>query len=118
MKIITEKIYCHECSRELKIDEKACPICGSFNRNVKSTIKEELIVRGRLRIKHKHKGRGGFIREIIKGWFPSSDKRKHPKGVEKIRIIDREKDYYKEEIKDLKTDKITKTEEPLSRHQH
>jgi len=38
--------------------------------------------------------------------------------VEKIRIIDREKDYYKEEIKDLKTDKITKTEEPLSRHQH
>jgi len=119
MKKTTKKVYCQKCGKELKADEKPCPICGSFNRNVKLTIEEELKPRSSLKVRQKRKGWGKFIREIIQGWFQRGDKRKYPKGVEKKRIIDKEKDYYKKEVKDLKTGKITKkTEEPLSKHRH
>lgn len=53
--------------------------------------------------------------EWIQGWFPSN-KRKFPEGVEKTRIIDKEKDSYQEKVKDIQTGKVTHdVEESLSR---
>ncbi|XOB42385.1 MAG: hypothetical protein ACKKMP_03430 [Candidatus Nealsonbacteria bacterium] len=63
------------------------------------------------------------MKESIHGWFSSEDKNKHPEGVEKIRIIDREnlnkEDSYQERVKNVKTGKIIRNiKEPLSQHRH
>lgn len=58
-----------------------------------------------------------FIYESINGWFPSNRKDLSPNGVTKIRIVDREKDYYKEEVIDEKTGRVIRfIEEKLSDH--
>jgi len=66
-------------------------------------------------------GKKDWVKEVISGWFPSINKIKHPEGVEKKRVIDREhykkKNSYQERIKDIKTDIITKNvKETLENH--
>jgi len=115
--VISIKYFCQECGRELESDQKPCPFCGSVNRDIKVALKEGIVIRENLKARQKRKGFRQFIREIIQGWFPSRDKMKHPEGVEKIRIIDKEKDRYQEKIKDVKTGKIVRDiKEPLSQH--
>ena len=59
-----------------------------------------------------------FMKEIIRGQFPSKNP-KLPKGVYKERTIDRGKDEYHEVVKDIKTGKtIRDIHEPLSQHKH
>ena len=117
--MISKKYFCQKCGRELEADQKPRPFCGSANRNIKIAIEERIVIRENLKARQKRKGFRKFIREIIQGWFPSGDKRKHPEGINKIRIIDKEKDSYQEKVKDVKTGKITRNiEEPLSKHRH
>ena len=58
-----------------------------------------------------------FILETIQGWFPSKRIDLSPDGVTKTRIVDRENDYYKEEVIDVKTGRVIRLiEEKLSEH--
>jgi DNA replicative helicase MCM subunit Mcm2 (Cdc46/Mcm family) len=115
--MVSTKYFCQKCGRELKADQKPCPFCGSINRDIKVTIEEKIVARETLRVRQKRKGFGRFIKENIQGWFPSRDKRKHAEGVEKTRVIDKQKDSYQEKIKDVKTGEIVRDiKEPLSQH--
>ena len=111
------RYFCQRCKKELQADQKPCPFCGSVERDAKVAIEEKIVVRETLRVRQKRKGFGKFIRESIEGWFSSINKEKHPEGVEKTRVIDKEKDVYQEKVKDVKTGEITRDiEEPLSQH--
>ncbi|MBE3115154.1 MAG: hypothetical protein IMZ59_06520 [Actinobacteria bacterium] len=114
-----KKIFLSKMWKRIRSRSKPCPFCGSANRNIKIAIEERIVIRENLKARQKRKGFRKFIREIIQGWFPSGDKRKHPEGINKTRIIDKEKDSYQEKVKDVKTGKITRNiEEPLSKHRH
>ena len=76
-----------------------------------------------LRERHKRKGFGKFLKEILQGLFSSGDKEKHPEGVEKERIINRgepdKDDSYQEKVKDVNTGDTTRDiKEPLSQHKN
>lgn len=73
----------------------------------------------RTKLTHKRPGTKRFLSQVIVGWMPSINKKKHPKGVFVSRFIDRENNLYKEEIVDRKTGKITESKnETLSEHYH
>lgn len=111
------RYFCQECNKELEPDQKVCPICKSSKRLIKMELEGEITLRSRIGAKKKRKGFKRPLIEIIKGWFESGDKKKHPKGVIKERLIDREKDRYKKKIIDVETGEITRdVEEPLSVH--
>ena len=56
--------------------------------------------------------------ELIHGGFPSRNP-ELPQGVEKERIIDKERDKYDEVVRDVKTGQIIHDKhEPLSQHKH
>lgn len=80
-------------------------------------LQDTLIVRDSLRLRKSKTGFVRFIYESISGWFPSIRKDLSPDGVTKVRVIDRENDYYKEEVIDVKTGRIIRSiEEKLSEH--
>jgi len=117
------KYFCRNCGRELKSNQKPCLFCGCNNLDIRVNFIETTKIRFNLKLRRKRKGLGKFIKEILQGWFPSIDKNKHPEGVEKMRIIDKEnpnkKDSYQEKIKDVETGKITRNvKEPLCQHRH
>ncbi len=124
MKKISKPIYfCKSCNRELTADDKICPYCGSNKRIINLSISETLELRSSLVTRKYHKGFRKWVLEIMSGWFPSGDKNIHPKGVKKIRVIDREnpenRESYQEKITDVKTGKIIRDiEEPLKKHKH
>ena len=57
-----------------------------------------------------------FVSESLGGWFPSGDP-ELPDGVDKSRVVGREKNEYHEVIKKYGTDEIIhETHEPLDKH--
>lgn len=89
--------------------------CGHGSNGI--TIQDTLTVRDSLKLRKNKSGVSRFIYESISGWFPSHRKDLSPEGVTKIRVIDREKDYYKEEVIDKKTGRVIRyVEEKLSEH--
>ncbi len=111
------RYFCQECNKELEPDQKVCPVCKSSKRLIKVGLEGEITLRGSIGAKQKRKGFKRPLRELIKGWFESGDKKKHPKGVIKERVIDREKDIYEEKVDDVETGKTTRCiKEPLSKH--
>jgi hypothetical protein len=115
--------YCDKCGKKLNPKIRICPCCGYDKRLVKMTLSGVLTFRGSLIGRKFLNGIGKWVKEVISGWFPSVDTCKHPKGVEKIRVIDKENpkniDSYQEKITDIKTGKITRDiKEPLEKHRH
>lgn len=89
--------------------------CGHGSNGI--TIRETLTIRDSLKLRKNKTGIKKFIYESISGWFPSIREDLSPDGVTKTRVIDREKDYYKEEVIDLKTGRVIRfIEEKLSEH--
>lgn len=89
--------------------------CGHGSNGI--SLQDTLTVRDSLKLRKSKSGIKRFIYESISGWFPSIRKDLSPDGVTKIRVIDREKDYYKEEIIDIKTGRVIRfIEEKLSEH--
>ncbi len=81
------------------------------------TLHDTFIMRDSLRLRKSKTGVAKFIYESISGWFPSIRKDLSPNGVTKVRVVDRENDYYKEEVIDVKTGRIIRSiEEKLSEH--
>ena len=118
-----EKYFCQKCGTELKKHDRICPNCGCDNIFVKKNLEGVLILKGFRRIRGKLVGFKKFAIEILKGWQPSKDKKKHPNGVNINRIINRKnptkEDSYQERIVDEKTGKIYRNiKEPLNKHRH
>lgn len=89
--------------------------CGHGSNGI--TIRETLALRDSLKLRKNKTGIKKFIYESISGWFPSIRDDLSPDGVTKTRVIDREKDYYKEEVIDIKTGRVIRfIEEKLSEH--
>jgi len=121
--MILEKYFCQKCDTELKKHERICPNCGCNNIFVKKNLEGVLILKGFRRIRKKIIGFKKFAIEILKGWQPSKDKKKHPNGVNKYRVINKEdptkKDSYQERIVNEETGKICRNiKEPLCKHRH
>lgn len=89
--------------------------CGHGSNGV--AIQDALVIADSLKLRKNKLGVSRFIYESISGWFPSHRKDLSPEGVTKIRVIDRENDYYKEEVIDKKTGRVIRyIEEKLSEH--
>jgi hypothetical protein len=120
----SEKIFCQNCGKELKPNQRPCPFCGCNNIKIEKPVGSGTVgIRGGLRLRQKREGFKRFMKEIIQGWFPSENKRQFPEGVDKTRIIDKKEDRtkseYHEVVKDKKTGEIIREiHEPLSRHKH
>jgi hypothetical protein len=113
--------YCQVCGRRKMMmnlfKNNFCFWCFKKTKNdAYFTVSETLSIRESLKARGKSTGFKKFKWELISGWFPSKDT-KIKDGVNKVRKIDKENDYYFEEIKDNKTGKILRRcEEPLSKH--
>jgi hypothetical protein len=82
------------------------------------TTTTTLVISSNLRARKKRKGVGRFTKEILQGRFPSGDP-KLKKGVDKVRIVDREKKEYHEVIENAETGEVIReVHEPLSQHKH
>lgn len=71
---------------------------------------------GKIKLTHKRPGVKRFLTQTIVGWMPSDNIKKHPLGVFISRTINRQDDWYEEEVVDRKTGKTRKISEPLSQH--
>lgn len=115
--------YCKKCNFRLNKKVKVCPKCGCDNKLAKMNFSGELKLRGTLRGLKYISGKIGWVKEVLAGWFPSNNKKKHPEGVEKYRVVDKEhkkeEDSYQENIKDIRTGKtIRDIKEPLEKHRN
>lgn len=113
---VQQKRICSQCGTE-----KENAFCGSCktdaSNNINILVSETIKVRDNLRTQKFSAGTKKFFGEFLGGWFSSGDP-KLPEGVNKSRIIDREKDEYHEVVKKYGTDEVIhETHEPLSKHQ-
>ena len=92
-----------------------CPSCGSINRLFFQSLEAKLLLHPKLSYKGK---RGGKGKPFILGVIGDNLFRKIGRWMRLERIIDREKDSYKEIVTNPITgDVIHHCEEPLSQHQ-
>ena len=111
---------CSVCGRtklmKKLLNSDFCPFClKKTSNNVTVQVEDTVTIKESGKILRYAKSKSKFLSENIFGWFSSY---KYRDGVNKIRIEDREKDYYKEQLRDPITGKILEEcEEPLSKHQ-
>lgn len=114
-------VKCVDCGTPLKekpdlpIKQRLpCPTCGSKKRHVSIEIHDSLTIHETLHTKGRRSGKNKPFYESMSG---DDLHRKTGKWMKKMRIIDRDKDEYKEIISDPKTNSVVhKCEEPLSKH--
>jgi len=113
------KCWCKHCGIELSPSHTGpCPKCGKSGKDCKVTTTTNLVISSNLRARKKRKGVGRFTKEILQGRFPSGDP-KLKKGVDKVRIVDREKKEYHEVVENAETGEVIReVHEPLSQHKH
>jgi hypothetical protein len=113
------KCYCQHCGIELLPSHTGpCPKCGKRGKDCKANaiVTLGLDTRASSRARLKGKGFHKFKKEILQGQFPSGDP-KLSKGVDKTRIIDKEKNEYHETTIDIATGEVTRDlHEPLIQH--
>ena len=110
---------CRHCGAELPPTHTGpCLKCGGKSRVLDLVASDGLKVGEGIGFRQKRKGFGKFMIESIQGWFRSGD-HKLKKGVDKVRIIDKEKNEYHETVKDAMTGEVIRDiHEPLSQHKH
>lgn len=117
-----EGIACTDCGTPMNESpslptgqRKPCPDCGSMARTIEVSVHETVTVRERLGLKARHGVGGKPYAESVCG---ADLHRKSGKWMHLERVIDREKDVYKEVVKDPETGAVVhECEEPLSKHQ-
>ena len=112
--------YLCKCGTELPPNHTGpCPKCGRIgevHRVLDLAVSDGFVTHESINIRQKRKGFGKFMIESVQGWFPSGDP-KLKKGVDIVRIIDREKKEKHHIVTDLATGKVIHEEhEPLSQH--
>jgi hypothetical protein len=116
------KYFC-KCGTELPHNHLSpCPECGRIgevHKVIDESLSDGITCHERNTVRQKRKGFGKFMIESIQGWFPSGDP-KLTKGIEMVRIIDKEnKDdkKYHQIVKNVATGEIIHEEhEPLNQH--
>ncbi len=109
-----EEIYCKDCGQKLSEDDKNCPNCGSKEKHITLTVEEKIKMHEKTEGKAKKQGIRRPAQEFKVGDYlhRNSGKWRH-----REMYIDREKNQYKEIVKDKTTGEIIhKCEEPLSEH--
>ncbi len=111
------KCWCRHCKAELPLDhEGPCPKCGKSGKDCKVSAHDVVEIHNTIKVRQKRKGFRKFMKETLQGWFPSVSP-KLKKGVDKVRIVDKEKNEYHETVKDLATGEVIRNiHEPLSQH--
>ena len=112
---------CGECGAELEDSPSLpteectpCPACGSITRAIHVFISESVTIREKLGMKGKHKGEEKPFIESVSG---DDLHRKTGKWMKLTRVINRDNNQYREEVKDPETgDTVHRCEEPLSDH--
>ena len=117
-----DRIMCAECNFELTAEEpnkgrKACPICGSKKRIFEASIHDSLKIYDSLRGQAKNPNYSGKRKlrwDSFSGWEKSHALSKF---VKKERLIDKDKNIYREIVTDPDTNEIIHScEEPLKKH--
>ena len=108
---------CRHCGAELPPTHTGpCLKCGGKSRVLDLVASDGLKVGESIGFRQKRKGFRKFMIESIQGWFRSGD-HKLKKGVDKVRIIDKERDEYHEVIENAETGEVIRDiHEPLSQH--
>ena len=111
--------FCNICGHKkiLKatFDSNYCLNCKKkTNNNINLVLEDKIPVHDSVKLLRYATSKTKYLSKSIFGWFSSH---KYKNGVNKEQIFDREKDYYKEELRDPFTGKILyKCEKPLSKH--
>lgn len=115
MSEVQQKRTCSQCGNEK--NGRFCPSCNTETPStVHISVSDTIRVHSNLRARKFTAGIKKFVSEYLGGWFSSGDP-KLPDGVEKSRVIDREKDEYHEIVKKYGTDEVIhENHEPLSKH--
>jgi uncharacterized C2H2 Zn-finger protein len=113
------KCCCQHCGIELPPSHTGkCPRCGKIGKDCKVNATAVVGIHSRIKVRQKRKDFDKFIKEIIQGWFPSGDP-KLTKGVDMVRIVDKENKKYDHIVKNADTGEIIHEEhEPLNQHRH
>lgn len=111
--------WCKHCGIELPPSHIGpCPKCGKTGKALELSVSDGIAFHDSLNIRQKRRGFGKFMIESIQGWFPSGDP-KLKKGVDIVRIVDKEKKEYHHIVRDVATGEVTHEEhEPLEQHRH
>lgn len=95
-------------------DRQPCPQCGSLQRAFQQSIEGATPIHAALQAKGKRGGRGKPFIELFSGDQISAATGRWKR---KLRVIDRERDHYQEEVRDAETGVVEHAqEEPLSQH--
>lgn len=93
---------------------QACPNCGSKSRRFSKLAEGELKLHSKRRIRGRRGGIRKWFIEIVTGADWST---RFQKFMNKLRLIDRDKDFYEEKVHDPDTgDVIHHVKGPLSKH--
>lgn len=115
------KPRCSDCGRELDesphlpVDQRCpCPTCGSTKRIQSVTISETVELYSSLTAKGRHEGHKRPFIEMFSG---ADFSHRLSKWMRKLRLIDRDRDIYHEEVTDPDTGEVIhKTKEKLTEH--
>lgn len=110
-------IKCANCGRYLRNDEPPCPYCGHIGRNINVCLSDSIgmneSVRGKMRNPATNVKKHA-AQEFHKG---DSYWRDGEKNVDRMWMVDRRNNFYKEDIRDKETGQlIYAVEEPLDKH--
>jgi Uma2 family endonuclease len=112
----SQKRICKICGQE-----KESSFCSTCNRETSShfqvVVEDNIKVHDSLKIKKFIKRVKDWVVELVSGWFSSENKKNFPEGVNKYRLIDREKGKYEEKVKNINNNQVARNiKEPLSVH--
>jgi len=114
-------VTCAECgvvvSDEMQSSERTpCPNCGSIFRKVHVTVPET--IKAYVSVRGRHKDPSRKSKDKLRADFFSGYERQHSTGkmVKKTRVIDKDKDEYREQVIDPVNGVIYRCEEKLSEH--
>lgn len=116
-----DSIHCVKCETEINEpssikpeDRKPCPTCGSTARLFKKKLEGTVSFHDSVKMKLKAAPTGKTTMEQFSG---DDLHKKSGRWMTKQRVIDREKDKYKEVVTDPETGKVIhRCDEPLSKH--
>lgn len=120
----TEVVYCGECRRMLnesaglKPPRPSCPYCGSVKRHIEISITESVGLEVKEFFDAKAKNTSLPSKNKLRLHIQAGDElhRKSEIWMKKERVIDKDRDHYREVIKNSNNEVIHFCEEPLSKH--
>lgn len=110
-------IKCANCGRHLRNDEQPCPYCGYTGRNISVCLSDSIGMNESARGKMTNPAanvKKHAVQEFHKG---DSYWRDGKKTVDRMWMVDRRNNFYKEDIRDKETGQVIyAVEEPLVKH--